>query len=101
MIMMFCLFLVFILMRAWGLGPCSCCGVVSESIWNHEQVRFLQAHLMTTERECRWADAHGGGVVQSRKPTKLISESGLCAIGFVLIESNGFGVVLFFFDSII
>ena len=21
---------------------------------------FFQGHLMTTERECRWADAHGG-----------------------------------------
>ena len=40
------------------------------------------------------------GVAQLRRPIKLISGSGLCAIGFVLIESNGFGVVLFFFDSI-
>ena len=83
-------------MRAWGLGPCSCCDGVCESIWNHEAVRFFQNHLMTTERECGWAGAHGG-VAQSRKPIKLISESGLCAIDFVIIESNGFGVVVVVF----
>ena len=37
------------------------------------------------------------GVAQSRKPIKLISESGVCAIDFVIIESNGFGAVVVVF----
>ena len=41
------------------------------------------------------------GVAQSRKPIKLISESGSCAIGFVIMESNGFGAVVVFFIHLI
>ena len=37
------------------------------------------------------------GVAKSRRAINLISGSGLCAIGFVLIESNGFGAVVLFF----